>query len=71
MPDFDGTGPLGEGPLTGRRKGRCRGSKSKQNEQQKNPESKTNETGFGKGRRSAGGRQGRSGQNAGKGRREN
>ncbi|NLZ30745.1 MAG: DUF5320 domain-containing protein [Methanomicrobiales archaeon] len=23
MPGFDGTGPLGRGPLTGRRRGRC------------------------------------------------
>lgn len=23
MPSFDGTGPLGRGPLTGRRRGRC------------------------------------------------
>jgi Family of unknown function (DUF5320) len=26
MPGFDGTGPLGDGPLSGRRGGRCKGS---------------------------------------------
>jgi hypothetical protein len=24
MPDLDGTGPLGKGPLTGRKRGHCR-----------------------------------------------
>jgi Family of unknown function (DUF5320) len=27
MPNFDGTGPSGQGPLTGRRRGRCRDDK--------------------------------------------
>ena len=31
MPDYDGTGPSGEGPLTGRKRGRCGVSMSKQN----------------------------------------
>lgn len=27
MPNFDGTGPQGQGPLTGRKRGRCKNPK--------------------------------------------
>jgi hypothetical protein len=30
MPNLDGTGPEGRGPLTGRRRGRCRNDKKNQ-----------------------------------------
>lgn len=30
MPNFDQTGPMGQGPLTGRRRGRCRDSQTQQ-----------------------------------------
>lgn len=64
MPDLDGTGPLGKGPLTGRRRGRCGKSKSKQNEEPVVPNSDAGDTGFGRGRRNSskghGRREGRS-----------
>jgi len=34
MPDYDRTGPSGEGPLTGRKRGRCGGSLSEQNKKE-------------------------------------
>jgi hypothetical protein len=30
MPSFDGTGPLGQGAMTGRRRGRCRDTQTAQ-----------------------------------------
>lgn len=32
MPGFDQTGPMGQGPLTGRRRGRCRDTQTTQTE---------------------------------------
>jgi Family of unknown function (DUF5320) len=62
MPDFDGTGPIGEGPKNGRRRGKCRSSKIKQNE---NQELNTNDTRFRRRRTNNPGSQVRRGQNAG------
>lgn len=36
MPGLDGTGPSGEGPLTGRKRGRC--AKRNQQRRDRNPE---------------------------------
>jgi len=42
MPNYNGMGPMGQGPLTGRRMGRCNASGANQNsqnsEQPKNPD---------------------------------
>lgn len=48
MPDFDGTGPSGKGPLTGRNRGRCRRSSNKANNIEEASESQKK---FGFGRR--------------------
>ena len=53
MPGLDGTGPSGEGPLTGRRRGKCGRSKSKQNQEPTVRDSNTDDTVFGRGRRSS------------------
>ena len=37
MPDFDGTGPEGKGPSTGRKRGKCRGSSSEPNKKDDGP----------------------------------
>ncbi|MDZ7626712.1 MAG: DUF5320 domain-containing protein [Ignavibacteriaceae bacterium] len=54
MPNFDGTGPSGQGPLTGRRRGRCRDTKTAKTEKLeiKTVENKETTYGFGRGGRS-------------------
>ncbi len=52
MPDFNGTGPSGKGPLTGRKRGKCRGSWSEKNKEE---EDKGLEKSFQSGRRHNGG----------------
>jgi hypothetical protein len=54
MPNLDGTGPQGKGPLTGRRRGRCR---DKESEKLKTEPLENNENvlGSGLGRRQHGG----------------
>lgn len=47
MPNLDGTGPEGKGPMTGRRRGKCRDS-------EKNRDQNKNEYGMGRGRRGRG-----------------
>jgi hypothetical protein len=39
MPHFDGTGPSGKDPLTGRKKGRCRESLNEQNRKEEDSNS--------------------------------
>ncbi|MDZ7623712.1 MAG: DUF5320 domain-containing protein [Ignavibacteriaceae bacterium] len=69
MPNFDGTGPSGQGPLTGRRRGRCRDTQTAKTEKLeiKTVENKETTYGFGRGGRSRGGSRGRgqSGKNRG------
>ena len=50
MPNFDGKGPTGLGPMTGRKRGRCAGSQKQQNEATGNKPDKEERTGFGLGR---------------------
>ncbi len=54
MPDFDRTGPSGKGPLTGRKRGRCLESWSKQNKKEEDSGSERR-FGFRRGRRNNGG----------------
>ncbi len=54
MPNFDGTGPLGQGSLTGRRRGRCRNNE-KSNQQNQSSENKEIIYGIGRGGRPCGG----------------
>ncbi|HSL88408.1 MAG TPA: DUF5320 domain-containing protein [Ignavibacteriaceae bacterium] len=54
MPNLDGTGPQGQGPLTGRRRGRCRDSE-KSEAQQKAEKSGEVIYGLGRGGRPKGG----------------
>ena len=46
MPNLDGTGPLGKGRLTGRRRGHCRGNKRSQIEKSENKFNKNEEGGY-------------------------
>jgi len=55
MPNFDGTGPLGQGGMTGRRRGRCRDNQKNENQ---NTESKEVLFGLGRGGRPRGGGKG-------------
>lgn len=64
MPGFDRKGPLGDGPMTGRRLGRCTnfGSKQPTNTQPGSPETNPEDVGgrgFGFGRRGRGRGRGR------------
>jgi hypothetical protein len=61
MPNLDGTGPLGQGKMTGRRRGRCRDKQTAQAEKSENKPVENNESvyGFGRGGRSRGGGRGR------------
>ncbi len=54
MPNLNGTGPQGQGPLTGRRSGRCRDTE-KAEAQNKSSESKEVIYGLGRGGRPRGG----------------
>jgi len=53
MPDFDRTGPSGKGPLTGRKRGRCRRSSNKTNKIEEASDS-GKRFDFGRGRRNNG-----------------
>jgi hypothetical protein len=61
MPNLDGTGPLGQGKMTGRRRGRCRDKQTTQTEKSENEYVENNESDYGLGRkgRSRGGGRGR------------
>jgi hypothetical protein len=61
MPNLDGTGPLGQGKMTGRRRGRCRDKQTAQIEKSENKSVENNERvyGFVCGGRSHGGGRGR------------
>jgi len=61
MPNLDGTGPQGKGPLTGRRRGRCRDNQTTQVEKSENTSIEYREDvyGLGRGRRLHGGGRGR------------
>lgn len=65
MPDMDGTGPLGKGPLTGGKKGRCRGS-GKNHNTTGNSESYNGGRGYWRGKRNKGERKRYREQNMGK-----
>ena len=65
MPNLDGTGPQGQGPLTGRRRGRCRDSEK--SESKRNDEKRDVIIGLGRGGRPRGG--GGLGKGQGQGRR--
>ena len=54
MPDFNGTGPSGKGPLTGRKRGKCRGSLSEKNKEE-DDKGLGRRVGFQSGRRHNGG----------------
>lgn len=51
MPNLDGTGPQGQGSMTGRRRGRCRDSENS-NQQNQSNENKEIVSGLGRGGRS-------------------
>ncbi len=72
MPNLDGTGPLGQGPMTGRRRGRCRDTQTIQTEKATEQSSENKEVVYGLGRggrpRGGGGFGNRFGGPAGKGR---
>ena len=57
MPGFDKTGPMGQGPLTGRRRGRCRDTETTGNQNQPD-ENKDVVYGVGQGGRPRGGGKG-------------
>lgn len=50
MPNFDGTGPTGQGAMTGRRRGRCRDSKNDVSEKNAEQSNKNEEVIYGLGR---------------------
>ena len=54
MPNLDGTGPQGQGPLSGRKRGRCRGNE-KTDSQNQSAENKEVIYGLGRGGRPRGG----------------
>lgn len=54
MPNFDGTGPQGQGSLTGRRRGRCRDNENS-NKKNQSAENKEIVYGIGRGGRPRGG----------------
>ena len=58
MPNLDGTGPKGKGPLTGRRRGLCR-NKQDENSEKKSIENEETVYGFGFGWKSKSGNRGR------------
>lgn len=61
MPNLEGTGPLGQGKMAGRRLGRCRDKQTTQTEKSEIKYVENNESvyGFGRGGRSCGGGRGR------------
>lgn len=65
MPSLNETGPEGRGPLTGRKRGRCRDDKNNQSEMSDNKTDDRNEIiyGFGRGRRLRGKGRGRGNSN--------
>ena len=71
MPNLDGTGRLGQGPLTGRRRGRCRDTQTVQTEKTSEQAGENKEVVYGLGRggrpRGGGGFANRFGGVAGKG----
>lgn len=71
MPNLDGTGPLGQGSMTGRRRGRCREMQTEQTEKPVEQNSENNKLvygyGRGGGRRRSGGMGNRSGRGLGRG----
>jgi hypothetical protein len=74
MPNLDRTGPNGQGPLTGRKRGRCRDAETVQNVKTENQSGETKEViyGVGRGGRPRGGGRGNcygSGNRKGQGRR--
>ena len=50
MPNLDGTGPQGQGAMTGRRRGRCRDTETKQIEKTENQNIESNNVVYGLGR---------------------
>ena len=50
MPNFDGTGPQGQGAMTGRKRGHCRDIETKQNEKTENQNVENNNIVYGLGR---------------------
>ncbi len=50
MPNFDGTGPMGQGKMTGRRRGRCCDTQTKQIENTENQTAIKNNIVYGLGR---------------------
>lgn len=50
MPNFDSTGPQGQGPMTGRRRGRCRDTEKTQIEKAENQTAENKEVVYGIGR---------------------
>ena len=55
MPNFDGTGPMGQGAMTGRRRGRCVNNQTTQTNPSAQPESNNIVYGLGRGGRPRGG----------------
>ena len=57
MPNFDRTGPQGQGSMTGRKRGRCRDIQTSQNEKSENQSAENKEvvSGLGRGGRPRGG----------------
>ncbi|MBA4312346.1 MAG: hypothetical protein C0417_06925 [Chlorobiaceae bacterium] len=73
MPNLDRTGPNNQGPMTGRKRGRCRDTESVQNVKTESQSKETNEViyGVGRGGRPRGGGKGNcygGGQGQGRGR---
>jgi len=69
MPNLNGTGPKGQGAMSGRKKGRCKDTKTKQTEKSENQstENKEDAAGLGHGGKPRGGGKGK-GQGRGLGR---
>jgi hypothetical protein len=69
MPNLDGTGPQGKGTMSGRKKGRCKDTKTPQTEKSEvqSTENKEDAAGVGRGGKPRGGGKGK-GQGKGRGR---
>ncbi|MHB8871483.1 MAG: DUF5320 domain-containing protein [Candidatus Doudnabacteria bacterium] len=72
MPNFDRTGPQGQGPMTGRKRGRCRDTQTSQSEKTTEQTAENKEVVYGLGRggrpRGGGGLGNRFGSGSGRGR---
>jgi len=59
MPNLDGTGPQGQGPMTGRKRGRCRNLQTQNTQTTKQTDETKGILGVGRGGRPRGGGRGK------------